>query len=114
MENKNYQKVSVGQEPIVELHDEINLTGAEISLNVLPAGANVPFVHSHKKNEEIYYITEGKVVIDGEDVFVKARDFIRISPRVKIFAFEKELKFICIQVKENSLQNYTLTDAVVY
>lgn len=76
----------------------------------------MPFVYSHKKNEEIYCITEGKVVIDGEDVFVKARDFIRISPRVKrkFFAFEKELKFICIQVKENSLQNYTLTDAVVY
>lgn len=117
MENKNYQKVSVGQEPIVELYDELNLTGAEISVNVLPAGANVPFVHSHKQNEEIYYITEGegKVVIDGEEVFVK-RDFIRILPRVKrkFFAFEKELKFICIQVKENSLQNYTLTDAVVY
>lgn len=84
MENKNYQKVSVGQEPIVELHDELNLTGAKISVNVLPALANVPFVHSHKQNEEIYYITEGegKVVIDGEEVFVK-RDFIRILPREK-------------------------------
>lgn len=67
----NYQKVSVGQEPIVELHDELNLTGAEISVNVLPALANEPFVYSHKQNEEIYCITEGKVVIDGEDVFVK-------------------------------------------
>ena len=119
MENKNYQKVSVGQEPRVELHDELNLTGAEISVNVLPAGANVPFVHSHKQNEEIYFITEGegKVVIDGEDVFVKAGDFIRISPKAKrqFFASDKvALKFICIQVKENSLQNYTLTDAVVY
>ena len=32
------------------------LTGAEVSINTLPAGANVPFVHSHKNNEEIYGI----------------------------------------------------------
>lgn len=75
----------------------------------------MPFVHSHKQNEEIYYITEGKVVIDGEDVFVKERFYSHFAQGKKIiFAFEKELKFICIQVKENSLQNYTLTDAVVY
>ena len=36
-----------------ELHEKLSLTGAEISLNELPAGANVPFVHSHKENEEI-------------------------------------------------------------
>lgn len=119
MENKNYQKVSVGEEPRVELHDRLNLTGAEISKNVIPAGGSVPFVHSHKQNEEIYFITdgEGKVVIDGENVFIKAGDFIRISPNAKrqFFASEKkQLEFICIQVKENSLQNYTLTDAVVY
>ena len=33
----------------IELHEKLSLTGAEISLNELPAGANVPFVHSHKK-----------------------------------------------------------------
>ena len=33
----------------------LGLTGAEISINNLPAGAGVPFVHSHKKNEEISY-----------------------------------------------------------
>ena len=35
---------------------KLSLTGAEISLNELPlAGANVPFVHSHKENEEEIY-----------------------------------------------------------
>ena len=32
----------------IELNEKLSLTGAEISLNELPAGANVPFVHSHK------------------------------------------------------------------
>ena len=36
-----------------ELHDALGLTGAEVSFNCLPAGAGVPFVHSHKNNEEI-------------------------------------------------------------
>ena len=45
---KNYQKVNVpAGEARVELHDSLNLTGAEVSISNLPAGAGVPFVHSH-------------------------------------------------------------------
>lgn len=114
----NYKKINVGEEARTELHDSLTLTGAEISINILPAGANVPFVHSHKQNEEIYAILsgEGKAVIDGESVELKAGDFIRISPSAKrqFFASDKTaIKYICIQVKENSLENYTMTDAVV-
>ena len=52
---------------ILEIHEKLSLTGAEISLNELPAGANVPFVHSHKENEEIYGILSGngKAIIDA-------------------------------------------------
>jgi len=39
-----------------ELHDLLNLTGAEVSCNTLPAGASVPFVHHHTQNEEVYLI----------------------------------------------------------
>ena len=52
----NYTKTTIGKESRIELHEKLSLTGAEISLNELPAGANVPFVHSHKENEEIYMI----------------------------------------------------------
>lgn len=115
---KNYNKVSVAQEARVELHDSLDLTGAEISVNALPAGASVPFVHSHKQNEEIYAILEGegKAVIDGETVALKAGDFLRISPSAKrqFFAAEKSaIKYLCIQVKANSLEGYTMTDAIV-
>ena len=114
----NYQKISVAQEARTELHDKLALTGAEISINNLPAGASVPFVHSHKANEEIYAITggEGSAVIDGETVGLKAGDWLRIAPSAKrqLFASEKKgLQYICIQVKANSLDGYTMTDAVV-
>ncbi len=49
------------------------LTGAEVSINSLPAGAGVPFVHAHKENEEIYGVLEGagSVTIDGEDMSLR-------------------------------------------
>lgn len=40
---KNYQKVNVpAGEARVELHNSLNLTGAEVSISNLPAGAGVP------------------------------------------------------------------------
>ncbi len=114
----NFKKVTVTDGARVELHDLLNLTGAEISVNTLPAGASVPFIHSHKKNEEIYAIIEGKgtAVIDSEKVSLNKGDWIRISPSAKRQFFasgDKALKYICIQVKENSLEDYTVNDAVI-
>ncbi len=114
----NFKKMSVKDEMRVELHDALGLTGAEISINKLPAGASVPFVHSHKQNEEIYGILEGegKAVIDGESVPLVAGDWLRISPAAKrrfIAAEKSAIKYICIQVKTNSLESYTASDAVI-
>ena len=65
-----FSKVSVAGDARTELHDKLSLTGAEISVNNLPAGACVPFVHYHKQNEEIYAILSGsgRFEIDGETV----------------------------------------------
>ena len=56
----NYSKTSVADAARAELHDQLGLTGAEVSINILPAGASVPFVHSHKENEEIYAVLEAR------------------------------------------------------
>ena len=115
----NFTKTSVAEEARVELHDLLKLTGAEISVNELPAGASVPFVHAHKQNEEIYAILsgEGSAVIDGEKVGLKAGDWVKIAPAAKRRFFASAttaLRYLCIQVKENSLEGYTMTDAVVF
>lgn len=114
----NFSKISVGQDARTELHDKLSLTGAEVSVNNLPAGAGVPFVHAHKNNEEIYVILsgKGKAVIDGNEVALAAGDWVRVSPAAKrqFFAAEDSaISFACIQVKENSLEGYTMDDAVV-
>ncbi len=113
----SYNKVSVSNVARTELHDKLSLTGAEISINRLPAGGCVPFVHAHKNNEEIYGILEGKgkAVIDEETVELTAGDWLRISPAAKRQFFAAEdtgISYICIQVKENSLEGYTMDDAI--
>ncbi|MDE6584911.1 MAG: cupin domain-containing protein [Anaeroplasmataceae bacterium] len=114
----NFSKCNVVFEGRVELHEKLSLTGAEVSYNQLPAGTSVPFVHAHKQNEEIYIILDGKgsVVIDNETVELVKGDCLRIAPNSKRQFFagkENAISYICIQVKENSLDTFTMTDAVV-
>lgn len=105
---KNYQKVNVpAGEARVELHDSLNLTGAE-----------VPFVHSHKQNEEIYAVLSGRgtMVVDGETVELQAGDWLRVAPageRQLSAAADSAISVICIQVKAGSLEGFTMTDGVV-
>lgn len=110
----NYAKTNIGNEGRVELHDTLSLTGAEISINKLPAGASVPFIHSHKNNEEIYGIIagKGKAIIDDEEINLTTGDWLRISPAGKRQFFaskDSELTYICIQVKENSLEGFIIS-----
>ena len=116
---KNYVKTNIGNEGRVELHETLGLTGAEVSINQLPAGAGVPFVHSHKQNEEIYGILSGKgsAVLAGETVQLTAGDWLKVSPAAKrqfSAAADTGMTFVCIQVKEHSLAGFTADDAVVY
>jgi uncharacterized cupin superfamily protein len=84
---KNYKVTSIGNiQEIgrVTLHEPLALTGSEISINELPAGASVPFVHAHTRNEEAYIILSGKgmVYIDGDECAVQAGDVLRIDRTV--------------------------------
>ena len=114
----NYTKTNIGNEGRAELHEALSLTGAEVSINSFPAGAGVPFVHSHKNNEEIYGVISGKgtAIIDGDTVEITAGDWLKISPAAKrqfFAANDSGITYICIQVKENSLGGFTVDDAVI-
>jgi len=115
---KNYTMKNIGHESRTELHDALALTGAEISVNELPAGVGVPFVHAHKNNEEIYGVLagKGKALIDGDEITLTAGDWLKVAPAAKRqFSATADcgITYICIQVKENSLQGYTADDAVI-
>ena len=114
----NYTKTTIGKKNRIELHEKLSLTGAEISLNELPAWTNVPFVHAHKENEEIYGILSGngKAIIDGEEISLSTGDWLKIAPAAKRQFFASDISgitYICIQVKENSLEHFTAEDAII-
>lgn len=114
----NFSKVNVSGNDRTELHDKLSLTGAEISINYLQAGTGVPYIHTHKQNEEIYAVIEGrgKAIIEGETVTVSEGDWIRIAPTAKrqfFAADDSGIRYACIQVKENSLEGYTYTDGII-
>jgi uncharacterized cupin superfamily protein len=95
---------------------ELGLTGCEVSLNRLPAGKGMPFVHSHKKNEELYIVMSGSgtFFVDGEEFPVQEGSLIRVAPEGERAwkAGDQDLYFICIQAEAGSLTQATLEDGV--
>ena len=115
----NYTKTTIGNDGRAELHEALSLTGAEVSINSLPAGASVPFVQSHKYNKEIFGVIAGKgtAIIDRDTIEITAGDWLKISPTAKrqfFAASDSSITYICIQVKENSLDGFTADDAIIY
>lgn len=96
--------------------ENLGLTGCEVSLNRLPAGKGMPFVHAHKKNEELYIVLRGNgtFFVDGEEFPVQEGSLIRIAPEGERAwkAGSEDLYFICIQAEAGSLSQATLADGI--
>lgn len=63
---------------------------------------SVPFVHSHKQNEELYLVLKGGGAL-----------FIDPAGKRCFKAGAQGMKFICIQTKRGSLEQYTNGDGVI-
>ncbi len=117
----NYKVSSIGDIQSlgrVTLKGGLALTGSEVSVNELPAGVSVPFVHSHKRNEEVYLILKGKgqFYIDGDEFDVEEGSVIRVDPagaRCLRADGRTPIRYVCIQTEASSLVQSTQDDAVV-
>jgi mannose-6-phosphate isomerase-like protein (cupin superfamily) len=92
-----------------------NATGTEISFTTLQPKTQLEYFHKHNKNEETYIILKGSGYFQvDEDCFsIRTGSIIRISPegvRSLCNTAEEEMIFICIQAKENSLEEHTTDD----
>lgn len=98
--------------------DATGATSCEISFGTLPSGASVPFFHSHKDNEENYIILSGagKFQVNDEVFDIAEGSVIRVATNcdrnLKCTSAEP-MTYICIQAKEGSLGNYTISDAEI-
>ncbi|MDE6497203.1 MAG: cupin domain-containing protein [Muribaculaceae bacterium] len=117
---KKYAHASVGDLRTFEgkqfVKDATGATSCEISFGSLPTGAEVPFFHSHKANEENYIILSGagRFQVDDEAFDVAEGSVIRVATgcdrNIKCTS-ATPMTYICIQAQEGSLGGYTMTDA---
>ena len=96
----------------------LGTSSMEVSLGSIGAGKSTPFAHHHKQNEEIYLVLSGTCVftLDGHDVEAGSGTVVRVSPTVKRTlrnTGNEPLVYVCIQAREDSLQQYTMTDGVI-
>ncbi len=118
---KNYKATSIEDIQArgrVTLHSELSLTGSEISINELPPGVSVPFVHSHKRNEEVYIVVKGKgrFYVDGDEFEVAEGSVIRVDPagqRCITADSQSSIRYICTQTEAKSLIQFTEGDGVI-
>lgn len=98
------------------LHDALNLTSCEVSINSTPKGFKVPFNHKHKQNEEIYIVLKGNGIITvcENKIKIKEGSAVRVAAGVARTIEnigDGVFDFICIQAKENSLTQFGFGDA---
>lgn len=96
------------------LGEKLGLSGCEVSLNRLPAGQGMPFVHAHKMNEELYIVLRGSgtFYVDGEEFPIREGSLIRVAPEgARAWkAGDEDLYFICVQSEVDSLSQATRKD----
>ena len=102
----------------VFIKDQLKASSCEISFGILKPQNAVPFFHSHKENEEIYIILSGQGTfqVDDEVFPIGAGSIIRLATncdRNLKNTSEQNMIYICIQARENSLKNYTMSDAEI-
>lgn len=99
----------------VFLKESTQATGTEISYNALPPHTDVPYFHTHHKNEETYLILKGEgfFQVDEECFEISEGSVVRIAPAGKrglTNTSDEEMIYLVIQSKEGSLEEYSSED----
>lgn len=90
------------------LNPILGLTGMEVSVNCLPAGAGVPFYHKHHLHEELYLFLKGKGQFQINESIIEIHEgtALRVSPdgeRTWRNNSKEDLFYIVIQATEFSI-----------
>ena len=90
------------------LRSLLGSAGLEMSLNVVPPGKAIPFLHRHQENDEVYFVVggRGQFLVDDECINVKEGSVLRISPpaaRAWRNNSDAPLYFLCLQYRADSL-----------
>jgi quercetin dioxygenase-like cupin family protein len=97
------------------LRDVLGSVGLEMSLNIVPPGKGIPFLHRHRDNEEVYVVVggRGQFLVDGECIDVAEGSVLRLSPpaaRAWRNNSDAPLYFLCLQYRADSAVAAGTTD----
>lgn len=134
-EGKNHKAINIGS--LDNLHDHnfvhpkfgtvdksrifvgelLQSTGAEISIRELAANTTIPFLHTHKKHEEIYVFLKGKGLfqVDDEIFDVEEGSIVRVAAKGKRSlknSMNNSMTYMVIQATEGSLNDYNISDGL--
>jgi mannose-6-phosphate isomerase-like protein (cupin superfamily) len=132
-ENKNYTAVSIGSldelsnytfihpktgqevRGKVFVKEATKATGTEISFTALPPHTELPYFHLHNKDEETYIILKGSgyYQVDDDCFPIAEGSVIRVAPQGKrglCNTSDDVMIYVCIQSKENSLEEHSTDD----
>ena len=92
----------------VFLRNLLGSAGLEMSLNVVPPGKGMPFLHKHQQNEEVYIVVAGRgqFLVDDECIDVEEGSVLRLSPaaaRAWRNNSAAPLYFLCLQYQADSV-----------
>jgi uncharacterized cupin superfamily protein len=90
------------------LRSFLGSAGLEMSLNVVPPGKGIPFLHKHRQNEEVYVVVSGRgqFLVDGDCLDVAEGSVLRLGPeaaRAWRNNSEAPLYFLCLQYRADSV-----------
>ena len=93
-------------------------TGAEASLNRLPPGGSVDFLHRHRRNDEWYLFAAGagEFVVDGETFTVAEGSAVRVDPagaRALRNTGDGPLVYWCVQTPADGDAGSTIRDGAL-
>jgi mannose-6-phosphate isomerase-like protein (cupin superfamily) len=90
------------------LRSLLGSAGLEMSLNVVPPGKGMPFLHRHQQNDEVYVVVggRGQFLVDGECIDVQEGSVVRLAPvaaRAWRNNSDAPLYFLCLQYRADSV-----------
>lgn len=90
-------------------------TGTEISFQIMPANSDIPFLHSHTNQEEVYIFIKGKgqFQVDNDLFDIQEGSIIRVAPKGKRTwrnNSDNIMILMVIQAKVDTLENYNVLD----
>ena len=98
--------------------DAVGATSCEISYGSLAPGEAVPFLHSHKANEEHYLILSvmGCFQVDDDILDISEGSVVRVATGAQRCLRNTDadtMVYVCIQAPEGGLTQWTMTDGII-